>query len=221
LLPDEAAPAEDATIMRIDVTRFVERLNPQFLQACEILLAGNISEGAREAGVHRWTVHQRVRLLREHAVARGLDIYCAPNTSLTSPVCDPDEPGVPLPGSNLDRDGASRMIAGRRLSNGLSITVADLCRWISEASSGDSLEYHRGFLMIDTNPLVSRLPEMERAELCRVAQRARQAVDNGLTHLVQRRHGPHDFAYLIIARSHPPGLPIAPACSHPKTGGTS
>ena len=77
-------------------------------------------------------------------------------------------------------------------------------RLVGEAEPGETLEYYRGYLVVDAIPHGSRLPEQDRAELSRVARRALWAADRGLAHLVQRRHGPDDYSYLVIARLRPP-----------------
>jgi hypothetical protein len=68
---------------------------------------------------------------------------------------------------------------------------------------GDRVEYHRGFLALDTLPKWTPLQEPERKELVCLAIRARWAAEHNLVHLVQRRHGPDDFSYLAIARPKP------------------
>lgn len=83
------------------------------------------------------------------------------------------------------------------------LTEIDLCGWVGQAAPGDILEYHRGFLTLDTMPQGRRLAERDRAELARVARRARWAADRGLIHLVQRRHRFDDYSYLAIARPKP------------------
>jgi hypothetical protein len=83
---------------------------------------------------------------------------------------------------------------------GNAITEADLCTWLGMAAPGDQFIYHRGFLAVDCDRVASRLTERERAKLQRVARRARLAAENGLAHLVQRRNGPDDFTYLLVAR---------------------
>lgn len=83
------------------------------------------------------------------------------------------------------------------------ITETELCGWLGQAAPGDRLVYHRGFLALDCAPTAGRFPERERGELLRVARRALFAAENGLVHLVQRRNGPDDFTYLLIARPRP------------------
>ena len=63
--------------------------------------------------------------------------------------------------------------------------------------------YHRGFLAVDLDPGNGRLTERERAELRRVSRRAMLLAEDGLAHLLQRRNGPDDFSYLLVARSRP------------------
>jgi hypothetical protein len=77
------------------------------------------------------------------------------------------------------------------------------CSWLGTAEPGECIIYHRGFLAIDTSPLTFKLPDGERRELLRIAQRALQLAEDGLLHLVQRRMGEGDFTYLAIARQRP------------------
>ena len=65
------------------------------------------------------------------------------------------------------------------------------------------VEYHRGFLVLETLLRWTCLPAQERKELIRLAARARWAAEQGLVHLVQRRHGPDDFSYFAITRPKP------------------
>lgn len=78
----------------------------------------------------------------------------------------------------------------------------DFLGWLGQAQPGDMLEYHRGFLALDTIRDGSRLPERERAELSRVAHRAWWASETNLVHLVQRRWAKDNYSYLAIARAH-------------------
>ena len=87
--------------------------------------------------------------------------------------------------------------SARRLSE------MDFAGWVGAAAPGDRLEYHRGFLAVDTIPLVSKLPETDRVVLKRTAGRAWWAAEQRLVHLVQERLGPDLFAYIAIARPKP------------------
>ena len=79
----------------------------------------------------------------------------------------------------------------------------DFAGWVGAAAPGDRLEYHRGFLAVDIVPVISKLPEPERAALKQLAGRAWWAAEQRLVHLVQERLGPGLFAYIAIARPKP------------------
>lgn len=85
----------------------------------------------------------------------------------------------------------------------LGLSEPELCGWLKTAAPGDTLEYHRGFLVLDVRPDSSRLVPADRTILAQVARRAYWAAEQGLVHLVQRRHGPDDYSYLAIARPWP------------------
>ena len=80
----------------------------------------------------------------------------------------------------------------------LPLTENDFCVWVGRAEPGDILEYHRGFLGIDTHSGARSVAE--RKALRQLARRAAWAFDEGLVHLVQRRKGPFDLSYLAIRR---------------------
>ena len=88
------------------------------------------------------------------------------------------------------------------------LTDIEFCAWIGQAVPGDRLEYHRGFLGIDTTAVISTLPEPERRRLGALASAAYRAFDAALVHLVQVRLGPDRFAYLAIARTRPRRTPV-------------
>lgn len=83
------------------------------------------------------------------------------------------------------------------------ITEIDLCAWLSQAKAGETLEYHRGFLVLDIDPRISALATSDRLELVQLASRARWAAEKQFVHLVQRRLGESQFSYLAIARPRP------------------
>lgn len=72
--------------------------------------------------------------------------------------------------------------------------------WIGQAAPGDWLEYHRGFLVVDTDEKDSSLPGPDRLRLRSMADATHLAFEMRLVHLVQLRLGPNQFAYLAIAR---------------------
>ncbi len=93
-------------------------------------------------------------------------------------------------------------------STSLLVMEVALCRWLGASRPGDKLIYHRGFLAVDTDPTASRLLEVERAELARVGKRGLWAAERRLACLVQRRHGPNDYAYVIVARQRPKSVVV-------------
>ena len=75
--------------------------------------------------------------------------------------------------------------------------------WVQQAEPGDRLQYHRGFLALDTFAVISGLSDKERADLGKLADRAFCTAEQGLVHLVQERIGTDNFAYIAIARPKP------------------
>jgi DNA-directed RNA polymerase specialized sigma24 family protein len=212
LLPDEAPPIDESAAIRIDVDRLVAGLPPPLLDCCEVLLADSIAEGARVAGIHRSTVYERTALLRERALAQGLAIYvtATPDTFNRPPVDDEDQVGPIPPASDFDQEGHFIMNARPKFPTvHLALSEIDLCGWLGQAEPGDMLDYYRGFLVVDAIPHGSRLPERDRAELGRIARRALWASERGLAHLIQRRHGPDDYSYIIVARPRSPSQPLS------------
>ena len=86
----------------------------------------------------------------------------------------------------------------------LPLTEAALAQWLAGAPAGARIEYHRGLLAVDMSSNAgSPLPVHERRELQRVAARAWRLAEAGLVHLVQRRHGDFEHAYLLEVRPRP------------------
>jgi len=77
--------------------------------------------------------------------------------------------------------------------------------WVDQASPGDRLEYHRGFMAIDTDRMMSKLPPDQRRMLCALADAAFRAAMRDLVHLVQARLDANHFAYIAVARARPEG----------------
>jgi hypothetical protein len=75
--------------------------------------------------------------------------------------------------------------------------------WLAQAEPGETLTYHRGFLVVDTDPVVSKLTCDARMALCAVADAAFRAAAQDLVHLVQLRLATDRFAYVAIARPKP------------------
>lgn len=83
------------------------------------------------------------------------------------------------------------------------ISEIQFCAWLAQAEAGDRLEYHRGYLAVDTDKLMSKLELNARTELVLLRDRAFGCEAQGLVHLVQERIGPDRFAYLAIVRPKP------------------
>jgi len=92
---------------------------------------------------------------------------------------------------------------GQSASLASGITEISFCAWIAQAEAGEALIYHQGFLVIDTDPVVSKLPADQRLALRALASAAFRAEAQGLVHLVQQRLGTDRFAYVAIARPKP------------------
>lgn len=83
------------------------------------------------------------------------------------------------------------------------LTETALCHWLGTAAPGDTITYFRGELARSLCPQLALLDPPQRLALAKMASRAWKLAEDGLAHLVQRRHGPDDFEYLIIARPRP------------------
>ena len=70
--------------------------------------------------------------------------------------------------------------------------------WLKTAHPGSLIEYHRGHLCVDRQLKLGDPSSEMRLELHRLAARALRAADQGLVHLVQRRHGDGDYSYIAI-----------------------
>jgi hypothetical protein len=77
--------------------------------------------------------------------------------------------------------------------------------WIDQAAPGDRLEYHQGFMAIDTDRMMSKLSPDQRRALCDLADAAFRAAMKDLVHLVQARLANDHFAYFAVARARPKG----------------
>ena len=79
---------------------------------------------------------------------------------------------------------------------------AAYCEWIAQATPGASTVYFRGHLAYDRMPSADTFNEPDRRRLVAVARRAMQAAEDGMVHLVQRRHGPADYSYIVVKARH-------------------
>jgi hypothetical protein len=77
--------------------------------------------------------------------------------------------------------------------------------WVGQAAPGNRLEYHRGFMAIDTDRMMSKLAPDQRRKLCDLADAAFRAAMQDLVHLVQARLATNHFSYIAVARPRPEG----------------
>jgi hypothetical protein len=77
------------------------------------------------------------------------------------------------------------------------------CAWIAQAEAGETLVYHQGFLVVDADPVISKLSAEQRLALRALASAAFRAEEQGLVHLVQQRMATNRFAYIAIACPNP------------------
>ncbi len=96
-----------------------------------------------------------------------------------------------------------RFSAAQTVPSGHEISEISFCAWIAQAESGEPLTYHQGFLVVDADPVLSKLPVDQRLALRALASAAFRAEEQGLVHLVQQRLGTDRFAYIAIARPKP------------------
>jgi hypothetical protein len=89
------------------------------------------------------------------------------------------------------------------------ISEIEFCGWVGQAVPGDRLEYHRGFLVLDAFPAISKLADPDRKRLALLGTRAFWAAEASLVHLVQERIGQDHFAYIAIARPKPKAAAVS------------
>lgn len=83
----------------------------------------------------------------------------------------------------------------------------DLRAAIACAEPGVIIEYHRGFLARDCDPLVLTMLDQTHIDARETRARAWGAYQAGDGHLVQRKNGMGEYSYLFIKRAHVPNGP--------------
>lgn len=89
------------------------------------------------------------------------------------------------------------------------INEISFCAWVAQAEPGEALVYHRGFLVVDADKLLSKLGDESRGALRLLADATFRAAEQGLVHLVQMRLSTDCFAYIAIARTRPRGASLS------------
>lgn len=111
----------------------------------------------------------------------------------------------------------ARLIADPRIAapcasaSSRAINEIGFCAWVAQAEPSAAVVYHRGFLVVDTDELLSKLSPEARGALRQLANAAMRAAEQGLVHLVQTRLTTDHFAYIAIARPKPrrPGVALS------------
>lgn len=75
LFANDNLPPETAAGLVRDVQRFLSNLSPVLRRYAGVLAADNVSTAARDAGLHRSTIYERLSQLRSSATAAGLHEY--------------------------------------------------------------------------------------------------------------------------------------------------
>ena len=73
-----------------------------------------------------------------------------------------------------------------------------LCDWIATASTGDSIVYHRGYLLVDRSETLSKLVPSDRKRINQLARRAWIACELGLVHLFTQRINEAEYRYIAV-----------------------
>jgi hypothetical protein len=82
----------------------------------------------------------------------------------------------------------------------VSVSEAEVRRWLREAEPGQAIQYFRGFLAMSRSECGAMISAPQRQELAKVADWLWRAAMHDRIHLVQYRHGPGDWSYIAIAR---------------------
>jgi hypothetical protein len=88
-------------------------------------------------------------------------------------------------------------------------TEIDLLAWLGQATVGDIVEYHQGFLALDRSSCGDPRSGHDRMALGRVAICALRLADRGFVHLIQRRLCSDRFSYLAVARPRVKSIPLS------------
>lgn len=78
------------------------------------------------------------------------------------------------------------------------LSEAAFCDWIASSVSGQAMQYHEGFLLLDRSEMHSSFPAKERMRIHAVARRAWIASELGLVHLFSQKVQDNRFRYLAV-----------------------
>jgi hypothetical protein len=80
---------------------------------------------------------------------------------------------------------------------GMCLDEGAFCDWIASASSGETIEYHRGFLLCDRSGANGAYDIKDQQRISALARRAWIGAELGLLHLYSERLG--EFLYRYVA----------------------
>lgn len=80
----------------------------------------------------------------------------------------------------------------------LCISEQDMSVWFSKAKPGDAIEYYRGHLWVDIDKDATTLKPKAVKAAKAIGKYAMELSRDGWAHLVQRKHGAHDYSYLAV-----------------------
>lgn len=81
---------------------------------------------------------------------------------------------------------------------GLGLDEGEFCDWIATASSGKSIEYHRGFLLSDRSGANGAYSIKDQQRISALARRAWIGAELGLLHLYSERLGEAWYRYVAV-----------------------
>ena len=76
------------------------------------------------------------------------------------------------------------------------LSIKKFDEWLNKSRSGQKISYYRGFLFAPNQQKLSPTLDLNRVK--RLADHVRNAYDNSLITLVQKRHDDFDYEYIAI-----------------------
>ena len=76
------------------------------------------------------------------------------------------------------------------------LSIKKFDEWLNKSRSGQKISYYRGFLFAPNQQKLSPTLDLNRVK--RLADHVRNAYDNSLITMVQKRHDDFDYEYIAI-----------------------
>ncbi len=87
----------------------------------------------------------------------------------------------------------------RDITGDLMLSIKKFDEWVSKSRKGDKISYYRGFLFAPNQQKLSPTLDLNRVK--RLADHVRNAYDNNLITMVQKRHDDFDYEYIAIRKN--------------------